>query len=116
MADWLTSARAKQGGPAMPNTFTTTSTQGFGSRIMNSFMGLLLGPVLVIGAIWLLGWNEGRAVQAIRGLAEAQSVLVEAPASAVNPANDGKLIHVTGQATASAAVDDSDLNLSFENQ
>jgi len=100
----------------MPNTFTTTSTQGFGSRIMSSFVGLLLGPVLVIGAIWLLGWNEGRAVQAIRGLAEAQSILVESPPSAVNPANDGKLVHVVGQATATAAVDDSDLGLTFENQ
>ena len=38
----------------MPNTFTTTSTQGFGSRIMNSFVGLLLGPVLVVGAIFVL--------------------------------------------------------------
>ncbi|MBL6940316.1 MAG: TMEM43 family protein [Alphaproteobacteria bacterium] len=100
----------------MPNTFTTTTTTGFGSRIMNSFVGLLLGPVLVIGAIWLLGWNEGRAVQAIRGLAEAQSVLVESPAGSVNPGNEGKLVHVTGEATATAAIQDSDMGLSFDNQ
>jgi len=100
----------------MSNSFTTTSTQGFGSRIMNSFVGLLLGPVLVIGAIWLLSWNEGRAVQAIRGLAEASSIMVEAPAGSVNPANDGKLVHVVGQATASTAVEDSDMSLSFDGQ
>src|SRR5262245_53245430 len=100
----------------MPNSYTTTTTTGFGSRIMSSFVGLLLGPVLVIGAIWLLSWNEGRAVQAINGLAEAQSMLVESPATTVNPANNGKLVHVVGQATATTAVDDSDLGLSFENQ
>lgn len=116
-ADWITSAPANQAlGATVPNTFTTTSTQGFGSRIMNSFVGLLLGPVLVIGAIWLLSWNEGRAVQAIRGLAEASSVLVESSAGSVNPANDGKLIHVVGQASASNAVEDSDMGLSFDGQ
>src|SRR5579862_5861077 len=100
----------------MPNSYTTTTTTGFGSRIMNSFLGLLLGPVLVIGAIWLLGWNEGRAVQAIRGLAEAQSVLVESSAGSVNPGNDGKLVHVVGATSASAAIEDSDLGLSFDGQ
>jgi hypothetical protein len=97
----------------MANTFTTTSTQGCASRLMNSFIGLLLGPVLVVGAIWLLAWNEGRAVQAIRGLAEASGAVVESSADAVAPANDGKLVHVIGKATASAPIQDSDLNLSF---
>ena len=46
----------------MPDSFTETTSQGFLSRIANSFIGLLLGPVFVIGAIVLLWWNEGRAV------------------------------------------------------
>jgi len=100
----------------MPDSFTTTSTQGFFSRLMGSFVGILLGPLFVIAAIVLLSWNEGRAVQAIRGLAEASGVVVEAPTDAAAPANEGKLIHVVGKAEATQAIPDSDLNLSFDGQ
>lgn len=100
----------------MPDSFTTTSTQGFFSRLMGSFVGILLGPILVIAAIVLLSWNEGRAVQAIRGLAEASGVVVEASADAVAPTNEGKLVHVVGKAEAAAPIEDSDLSLSFDSQ
>ena len=100
----------------MPNSFTETSTQGFFSRIMSSFLGILLGPVLVIAAIVLLSWNEGRAVQAIRGLGEASGMVVETAADSVSPGNNGKLVHVVGKAEAAGPIQDSDLNLSFDNQ
>lgn len=100
----------------MSNSFTTTSTQGFFSRIMNSFVGILLGPVIIVLAIWLLGWNEGRAVEAIKGLGEAASVVVEAPADAVSPANEGKLVHVVGKAEAAGPIQDSNLGIKFDNQ
>lgn len=60
----------------------------------------MIGPLLVIGAIALLWWNEGRAVQAIVGLKDAASQVVEAEASGPSPANDNKLVHVVGAATA----------------
>ncbi len=100
----------------MPNSFTETSTQGFFSRIMGSFAGLLLGPLLIVGAIVLLSWNEGRAVQAIRGLGEASGLVVEAPLDAAAPGNEGKLVHVVGKAEAAGPIEDSDLALSFDNQ
>ncbi|HEX4302105.1 MAG TPA: TMEM43 family protein [Rhizomicrobium sp.] len=100
----------------MSNSFTTTSTQGFFSRLMGSFVGILLGPVLIIAAIVLLSWNEGRAVQAIRGLGEAAGAVVESPADTVNPGNEGKLIHVVGPAQATTAIADSDLSLNFDGQ
>ncbi len=98
----------------MVNTFTSTSRQGFFSRIMNSFLGILLGPVLVVGAIVLLSWNEGRAVQAIVGLNDASKAVVEA--STFSPANNGKLVHVVGKAQAAGPIEDSDLSLSFPDQ
>jgi hypothetical protein len=64
--------------------------------------GLVIGPLLIIGAIVLLWWNEGRAVQAIVGLKDAASQVVEAQASGPSPANENKLIHVIGAATAIA--------------
>jgi hypothetical protein len=57
----------------MSDHFTETSRQGFGSRLANSFAGLVIGPLLVIGAIVLLWWNEGRAVQATSRMPRARS-------------------------------------------
>jgi hypothetical protein len=100
----------------MPDRFTETSTQGFGSRIANSLAGLVIGPLLVIGAIALLWWNEGRAVHAITGLKDAASQVVEAEASEPLPGNDGKLVHVVGPATSRAPIQDSDVGLGFTDQ
>jgi len=100
----------------MSDHFTETSSQGFFSRLANSFAGLVIGPLLVIGAIVLLWWNEGRAVQAIIGLKDAASQVVEAEASGPSPANANKLIHVVGAATAQAPIQDSDVGTTFTDQ
>jgi hypothetical protein len=100
----------------MADHFTETTTQGFGSRFGNSFAGLIIGPLLVIGAIVLLWWNEGRAVQAIVGLKDAASQVNEADASGPSPANANKLIHVVGPATAQAPIQDSDVGITFTDQ
>lgn len=99
----------------MANSFTETTTQGFFSRILNSFLGLLLGPVFVIAAIALLWWNEGRAVQAIVGLSSAASATIEA-SSSPSPGNEGKLVHVVGSATATGSIADSDVGLTIPGQ
>jgi len=99
----------------MANSFTETTSQGFFSRIANSFIGLLLGPVFVIGAIALLWWNEGRAVEAIVGLNNAASATVEASASP-SPGNEGKLVHVIAPATAEEPITDDDLALGIRGQ
>jgi hypothetical protein len=100
----------------MADRFTETSTQGSGSRIANSLVGLVVGPLLVIGAIVLLWWNEGRAVHAITGLKDAASQVVEAEASGPSPVNDGKLVHVVGTATAQAPIQDADVGIGFADQ
>jgi hypothetical protein len=100
----------------MADRYTETTHQGFGSRFANSFAGLLIGPLLVIGAIVLLWWNEGRAVQAITGLKDAASQVVEAEASGPSPANANRLVHVVGPATAEAPIQDRDVGLTFTDQ
>jgi hypothetical protein len=79
--------------------FTETTTTGWFSRIGKSITGLFLGFVLIAVAIGLLWWNEGRTVHTSRGLDEGAKVTVETSADPVAPANEGKLIHVTGQTT-----------------
>jgi hypothetical protein len=100
----------------MANQFTTVTNQGFISRLMGSIVGFFIGPILVIGAIVLLSWNEGRAVHALNGLSDASHVLVEADAAAPSPANEGKLVHVVGLAAASAEIDDPDIGAKFAGQ
>jgi hypothetical protein len=64
----------------------------------------------------LLWWNEGRAVQAIVGLKDAASQVVEADASGPLPDNHNKLIHVVGSATAQSPIQDPDVGVSFPGQ
>ncbi|HEY5338119.1 MAG TPA: TMEM43 family protein [Rhizomicrobium sp.] len=100
----------------MADKFTDVSNTSFLSRIGGAIAGFFIGPILVIAAIVLLSWNEGRAVQAIRALGEASQVAVESQPNNVLPTNDGKLVHVIGSATASAAIADPDLGVNFANQ
>jgi hypothetical protein len=100
----------------MSDHFTETSSQGFFSRITNSLADLIIGPLLIIGAIVLLWWNEGRAVQAIVGLKNAASHVVEAQAAGPSPANDNRLVHVVGAANARSPIQDSDVRIAFADQ
>lgn len=77
------------------DSVTEVSSTGYFARIGQSLIGMLVGFVLVAGAIALIFWNEGRAVEAIRGLKQGAAVLVEAPADHVDPAQDGRLVHLT---------------------
>jgi hypothetical protein len=100
----------------MSDHFTETTSRGFGSRLGSSLAGLIIGPLLVIGAVVLLWWNEGRAMQAIVGLKDAASQVVEADASGPLPDNHNKLIHVVGSATAQSPIQDPDVGVSFPGQ
>ncbi len=83
----------------------TTST-GWFSRIGNSFGGMLFGLLLFLLSFALLFWNEGRAVKRARDLEFGAENVIKASAAAVNPKSEGKLVHVSGAATATGpAVD-----------
>lgn len=88
------------------DTYTEVSTQSWGSKIAGGLIGIVLGPLLVIGACVALFWNEGRAVQTARSLTEGASVVVEAPAAPVSLANQGLLVHVTGEMKAVTRLSD----------
>lgn len=100
----------------MSDSFTDTSTQGFFSRLKGALAGLLVGPLLVVAAVVLLGWNEHRAVQAIKGLADAGTRVVEVAGAQPATANAGKLVHVVGTATAGGAINDTNVGLGFPNE
>ena len=96
------------------DSYTEVTTQSWGSKIVGSLIGLILGPVLVIGACAALFWNEGRAVQTARSLTEGAAVVVEVPPSPVSLANEGLLVHVTGDMKAASKLSDPDFGVSAD--
>lgn len=78
------------------DTFTEVTSRSWFSRIGSSLTGMLIGPLVVLIAIGLLFWNEGRAVGTARSLSEGAGRVVSIAASPVDAANDGKLVHVAG--------------------
>lgn len=88
-----------------------TSTSWFG-RIGRSIGGVLIGLLLVIGMIILLFWNEGRAVTTAKALAEGAGVIVSIQPDTVDPANDGKLVHVGGKVSTDSTPVDPDFGIS----
>lgn len=79
--------------------------------MLRGIIGFLLGPVFILGSSVLLFWNEGRAVQTERSLAEGRALVVDVTPAKVDPALDGKLIHVGGDVTAKAPLRDPQFNV-----
>ena len=80
------------------DSYTEVTTQSWGSRLGGSFKGIVVGFILMGLAAWLLFWNEGRAVRRARALNEGAGVVVSVAAGAADPANEGKLVHLSGLA------------------
>jgi hypothetical protein len=96
----------------MPDVYTEVTTRSWGGRIGDSFKGIAFGFILLIAAAILLWWNEGRAVERARTLAEGHKAVVPVSADRVDPANEGKLVHVCGTAATEETLSDSELGLS----
>ena len=79
---------------------TRVSHQGWGSRLGDSFKGILFGILVVLGGIGLLFWGEGRAVKRAKALEEGAGVVVTVDNTAPSTANEGRLVHFTGTAEA----------------
>jgi len=90
----------------MANRVVRVTQQGVGGRLGGSIKGAIVGVVLAVAAVPLLFWNEGRAVKRARTLAEGAGKVVSVPASTVDAARDGGLVHTSGQATTDETLRD----------
>lgn len=88
-----------------------TETRGYGARLLDSIKGVVVGIVLFLGSFALLFWNEGRAVKTAKSLEEGASVVVSVPVDRVDPANEGKLVHVLGTAVTQETLLDDELGV-----
>ncbi|HWQ54197.1 MAG TPA: TMEM43 family protein [Bryobacteraceae bacterium] len=86
--------------------FTEVTTQGLGSRLLQSIKGVLLGLVLFVAGFPVLWFNEGYAVKTARSLSQGAHDVISVMPDRVDPANEGKLVHVAGLATTTETVAD----------
>ena len=85
---------------------TEVQTESYFSRLGNSFKGIGGGLLLFLIAFPLLFWNEGRAVKRAKALETGAGAVVSVQADKVDPANEGKLVHVTAKADTKDVLSD----------
>lgn len=78
---------------------TETTTESWGSRVGGAMKGVLFGVGMFIVGFPVLFWNEGNTVKTRKALEEGEGACVSVQSNAkVDPANEGKLVHLTGRA------------------
>lgn len=87
----------------MPDQITRTVTTGYGSRIINSIKGIVVGLILFIGSFGLLFWNEGRVD--ISDIAKT-AVDISSTSVSTDTALSGKLVSTTGEVNSDQLIGD----------
>ena len=87
-------------------------TKSWGSRIISALWGVLLGVVLIVGAIYLVLWNEGRGLHVAQSYQQAHDLLVTVEAAPIQPSNDLLVVHLHGMATTNDVLRDKLLDVS----
>lgn len=98
----------------MSDSFREVTSVSWFGRIKRAVGGVVFGLLLVVLMVIGLFWNEGRAVQTARSLAEGSGAVVSVGADRVDAANDGKLVHVSGPVTASDGLSDPDFGIAAQ--
>ena len=88
------------------------SERSWFSRIGASIKGVLFGLGLLVGSSILLFWNEGRAVQTERSLAEGRNLVIAGDPARIEPLNEGKLVHINGDVKAVVPLRDPEFGVS----
>ena len=88
------------------DTFTKTTRTGWGTRLKSALAGIIIGPILIIGSIWALAWNEGRSAQAEAALRKGERDVVSVSPESIDKSLEGKLIYLKGDATTTEILRD----------
>lgn len=93
----------------MVQEVTTTS---WGKRIINAFWGALFGIAVLIGAFFLVFWNEGNSLHTWQSLEQTEKVMVSVPNVPIDPKNELRVIYTSGLAATEDILSDKKLNIS----
>ncbi len=88
------------------------TTDSWGSRILSSLMGVLIGFGLIAGSFFLIFWNEGNQLHTAQSLDQAEKALITIPNQPIDKNNDNKVIYFTGDMTVAEPLQDSLLGIS----
>ncbi|MFH1315174.1 MAG: TMEM43 family protein [Candidatus Uhrbacteria bacterium] len=88
----------------MSDVYHTSKTVSYGSRIKNSFVGVLLGIALFLGSFFVLYFNEGTTD--LSSVAET-AVPIESSVVSENPELQGQLVSTAGTVTSPQQLGDS---------
>lgn len=94
-----------------PQSVTEVTTTSWFSRLGSSIKSLGIAILILVAAIAGLFWNEGRAVKTFQSLQEGASVVISANPEEINPENEGKLIHFSGEARTPAVLSDTEFGI-----
>ncbi len=93
--------------PSQPTqSVTEVSNTSWFSRLGSSLKGLFIAVLILFVAVVALFWNENRAVATYQSLKEGASLVISANPAEINPENEGKLIHFSGEARTPAILSD----------
>lgn len=96
----------------MSDSFTEVTSTNWFQRLGNSFKGILVGILLFIIAFPVLFLNEQSEVKRFKALAEGLGAVVSVSSTNVDPANNGKLVHITGITETKDVLTDSEFGIS----
>ncbi|MFZ4774187.1 MAG: TMEM43 family protein [Terrimicrobiaceae bacterium] len=88
------------------DTVTVTTSKSWFSRIGSAISGIIFGVILFLGSFLLLTWNEGRAIHRAKTLEAGASQVITVSANGRLAENEGKLVHLNGEAVAEGPVTD----------
>lgn len=98
----------------MADQVTRVTQVGIFSALAQSFKNVLGGAGLFILAFPIMFWNECNSVQTARSLDEGLGAVVSVSADSVDAANEGALIHISGNAQTSDTLSDADFMISVQ--
>lgn len=98
----------------MSDSFREVTSVSWFGRIKRAVGGVIFGLILIVLMVIGLFWNEGRAVQTARSLAEGSGAVISVGADSVDAGNDSKLVHVSGPVTADRGLSDPDFGIAAQ--
>jgi len=97
----------------MQDSYTTTTTRSYGNRIGSSLKGVLIGLVIIIGAIVLIFINERNQAQKVRLMKSVADQVVSIE-PAIADEHQNTIIHTSGLVTSENTIEDPSFNFVFD--
>jgi hypothetical protein len=91
--------------------FTEVTSTSWLQRLGQALGGMLFAVVALLISVVLLFWNEGRAIHTAQGLSEGAGIVRSVSPTTVDAANNGRLVHVSGELSMAGPVADPEFGL-----